>query len=460
MARVATRRVRNALFVAVLLPLWASYLARVYAWIVILTKDGTLDWATEHLGLGAPNIAYTNLAMWIVFSYLWLPFMILPIYGALERVPDSFIEASADLGARNPRTFRSVVLPLALPGVVAGSIFTFSLTLGDYITPLLIGSGSGTNLIGNVIYDNIGLANNLPFAAALAFVPIVIMIVYLLGARAARRFRGDVDGRGAPLVRSSWRGWSGSFCSSSCPSPPSLFLPSTGRTSRAGRSQNSRPTGFPSPGTTRPSDRRSGSRSRPGWRPRSVALLLGSAAAFGVHRFRFFGKETISLFLVLPIALPGIITGLALRSFFTFGGVNLSLVTIVIGHATFCIVVIYNNVIARLRRTSGSLGEASMDLGAHGLQTFRYVTLPTIATALVSGGLLAFALSFDEVIVTTFTAGAQTTLPIWIFGQIRLGQQLPEVNVVVTAVLVLTVIPVALAAKLTGGGGLTRSSVR
>ena len=188
MARVASPRVRNTLFVAVLLPLWASYLARVYAWIVILTKDGTLDWTTQHLGLGQPNIAYTNVAMWIVFSYLWLPFMILPIYGALERIPDSFVEASADLGARNPRTFRSVVLPLALPGVVAGSIFTFSLTLGDYITPLLIGSGSGTNLIGNVIYDNIGLANNLPFAAALAFVPIVIMIGYLLAARAAGAF--------------------------------------------------------------------------------------------------------------------------------------------------------------------------------------------------------------------------------------------------------------------------------
>jgi putative spermidine/putrescine transport system permease protein len=188
MARVASRRMRNALFVLVLLPLWASYLARVYAWIVILTKDGTLDWTTQHLGLGQPNIAYTNVAMWIVFSYLWLPFMILPIYGALERIPDSFIEASADLGARNPRTFRSVVLPLALPGVVAGSIFTFSLTLGDYITPLLIGSGSGTNLIGNIIYDNIGLANNLPFAAALAFVPIVIMIGYLLAARAFGAF--------------------------------------------------------------------------------------------------------------------------------------------------------------------------------------------------------------------------------------------------------------------------------
>ncbi len=188
MARVATRRVRNALFVAVLLPLWASYLARVYAWIVILTKDGTLDWTTQHLGLGSPNIAYTNLAMGIVFCYIWLPFMILPVYSALERIPDSYFEASADLGARNSRTLRSVVLPLALPGVVAGSIFTVSLTLGDYITPLLIGSGSGTNLIGNVIYDNIGLANNLPFAAALAIVPIVIMIGYLLGARALGAF--------------------------------------------------------------------------------------------------------------------------------------------------------------------------------------------------------------------------------------------------------------------------------
>jgi putative spermidine/putrescine transport system permease protein len=188
MARVASRRSRNGLFVAVLLPLWASYLAKVYSWIVILTKDGTLDWTTEHLGLGSPNIAYTNIAMWVVFSYLWLPFMILPVYSSLERVPDSYLEASADLGARNSRTFVSIVLPLALPGVVAGSIFTFSLTLGDYITPLLIGSGSGTNLIGNVIYDNIGLANNLPFAAALAVVPIVIMIGYLLGARALGAF--------------------------------------------------------------------------------------------------------------------------------------------------------------------------------------------------------------------------------------------------------------------------------
>jgi putative spermidine/putrescine transport system permease protein len=182
MARVASGRVRQLLFTAVLLPLWASYLARVYAWIVILQKGGTLSWLFQKAGLGAVNIGYSNTAMWLVFSYIWLPFMIVPVYGAFERIPDSLLEASGDLGARSWRTVRSVLLPLAAPGVVAGSIFTFSLTLGDFITPLLVG-GASSNFIGNVIYSNLGTAGNLPFAAALAVVPIVIMIFYLLGAR-------------------------------------------------------------------------------------------------------------------------------------------------------------------------------------------------------------------------------------------------------------------------------------
>ena len=173
-----------------------------------------------------------------------------------------------------------------------------------------------------------------------------------------------------------------------------------------------------------------------------VALVLGTMAAVGVSRFRFFGREAVSFLLVLPLALPGVITGIALSSFYTFWGVPFSLWTIVIGHATFCVVIVYNNVLARLRRTSPSLVEASMDLGADGWQTFRFVTFPVLSTALVSGALLAFALSFDEVIVTLFTAGAQNTLPIWILGKIRLGQQLPEVNAVVFVVIVLTVIPV------------------
>src|SRR5580704_5165427 len=187
MARVAAPRTRQLLFTAVLLPLWASYLARVYAWIVILQKGGTLSWAFQKVGLGPVNIGYTNTAMWLVFSYIWLPFMIVPVYGALERIPDSLLEASGDLGARAGRTLRSVVMPLALPGIIAGSIFTFSLTLGDFITPLLVG-GSNSQFIGNVIYNNLGTANNLPFAATLALVPIAIMVVYLLGARALGAF--------------------------------------------------------------------------------------------------------------------------------------------------------------------------------------------------------------------------------------------------------------------------------
>jgi putative spermidine/putrescine transport system permease protein len=180
MARVASRRTRALLFVMVLLPLWSSYLVRIYAWQTILAHNGAVNWALNGLGLPDQNLAYTNTAMWIVYSYVWLPFMVLPVYAALERIPDSYLEASADLGARGWRTFRSVILPLALPGVVAGSIFTFALTLGDYITPLLVG-GTNSQMIGNVVYDN--FATNLPFAAAVAVIPMAIMGVYLLMAR-------------------------------------------------------------------------------------------------------------------------------------------------------------------------------------------------------------------------------------------------------------------------------------
>jgi putative spermidine/putrescine transport system permease protein len=182
MARVAGPRLRAVLFVLVLLPLWASYLARVYAWQLILNHDGLLNWTANKLGLPAANLLYTNTAIWIVFSYIWLPFMILPVYAALERIPHSYIEASRDLGAKGGRTLRSVILPLALPGVVAGSIFTFSLTLGDYITPILVG-GSSSQFIGNVVYDSINGAGNLPFGAAFAVVPVLVMGVYLVIAR-------------------------------------------------------------------------------------------------------------------------------------------------------------------------------------------------------------------------------------------------------------------------------------
>ena len=181
-ARVASPRLRAALFVAVLLPLWSSYLVRVFAWRLILAKEGILNWFLEQIGLGRISIGYSNWAMWVVFSYIWLPFMILPVWAAMERVPDSYLEASADLGARGWQTFREVLFPLILPGIVAGSIFTFSLTLGDFITPTLVG-GAGSTFIGNVVYQEVGIANNVPFAAAYATVPLVVMGIYLLVAR-------------------------------------------------------------------------------------------------------------------------------------------------------------------------------------------------------------------------------------------------------------------------------------
>ena len=182
MARVASSRLRAALFVLILLPLWSSYLVRIYAWQTILGHDGALNWALNGLGLPDQSILYTNWAMWIVFSYVWLPFMVIPVYASLERIPDSYLEASADMGARGFRTLRSIILPLALPGIVAGSIFTFSLTLGDFITPLLVG-GPSSSFIGNVVYDFIGINANVPFAAAFATVPVAVMAVYLLIAR-------------------------------------------------------------------------------------------------------------------------------------------------------------------------------------------------------------------------------------------------------------------------------------
>jgi putative spermidine/putrescine transport system permease protein len=182
MARIASGRSRTFLFVAVLLPLWSSYLIRVYIWRLILNENGVLNWALGGLGLPHVHLAYSNWAVWIVFSYVWLPFMILPVFGALERIPHSYIEASRDLGASGWSTFRRVVLPLALPGVVAGSIFTFSLTLGDYVTPLLAG-GAGSQFIGNVVYESVGISNNVPFAAAFAAVPLVVMAIYLTIAR-------------------------------------------------------------------------------------------------------------------------------------------------------------------------------------------------------------------------------------------------------------------------------------
>ena len=183
MAWAARPRTRRLLVVAVLMPLWASYLVKVYAWRTMFANEGILNWAIDPIGMHVPQSGYVR--VWIVLAYLWLPYMVLPIYAGLERIPRSLLDASADLGARPWATFRRVVLPLTMPAVAAGSIFTFSLSLGDYITPQLV---SSTQFIGNVVYANVGIANNLPLAAAFATVPVLIMVAYLLLARRAGAF--------------------------------------------------------------------------------------------------------------------------------------------------------------------------------------------------------------------------------------------------------------------------------
>lgn len=189
----------------------------------------------------------------------------------------------------------------------------------------------------------------------------------------------------------------------------------------------------------------------------AIALVLGTMASFAVHRYRFFGRETISFLVILPIALPGVVTGVALSATFATLDIPFGLFTIIVGHATFCVVIAYNNVLARLRRTTRTLEEASMDLGADTWQTFRWVFLPSIRTALLSGGLLAFALSFDEVIVTNFTAGAGVdTVPLWVLSAIQRPRDLPVVNVVALVLIVLSIVPVYLAQRISseaGGGG-------
>lgn len=181
-ARIASRRVRMLMFAFMLLPLWAMFVGPIYAWRIILAKEGIFNWLLVQIGLPAANIGYTNWAVWIIFSYLWLPFVVAPIYAAVERIPGSYLEASRDLGARGWRTFTRVIMPMAIPGVIAGSIFSFSLTLGGYIVPNLAG-GPSSDLIGNVIFANVGAANNIPFAATLAVVPVIVMAIYLLMAR-------------------------------------------------------------------------------------------------------------------------------------------------------------------------------------------------------------------------------------------------------------------------------------
>ena len=357
MAKVASRRTRNLLVVAILLPLWASYLVKVYAWRIILQEEGLLNWVLVAARALRPRLRERG-----DVARLLLPVAAVHDPARL-RGPRAHpgVAARSVCGSRRPgrRTFRRVVLPLALPALAAGSIFTFSLTLGDYITPQLV---SSTQFIGNVVYINVGVANNLPFAAAFATVPVAVMVVYLLLARRRGSVREPVTSSRRHLGAARSDG-----------ADARVHLPAAAR-DRPLRVQHARSLVWPIEGLTTKWFGRA--IDNPGVRDAllvslkaalgatAIALVLGTVAALAVARYRFFGREAISFLVILPLALPGIVTGMALNATFRNlpepFGVDLGLFTIMVGHATFCIVVVYNNVVARLRRTAalarGGLG--------------------------------------------------------------------------------------------------------
>ena len=424
-----------------MMPLWSSYLVKVYAWKLLLAKEGAVGWLMHAAGadraldawlaaplVGGPSLSVSYTGMVLVFLYLWTPFMILPVQAALERVPATLIEASGDLGADPRQTFRHVILPLALPGLVAGSIFTFSLTLGDYIVP-----ADRRTVLADSRPGRLHAAGHRRKHSArgclLASRRLSIMAVFLTSRNAwGPSMRSDATRmttvrrsreRFALAARPAAGRGRGARSSCICRWPSSCSMPSATRTAASSFRRRATPAhGSASRGAGPTSGRRWRCRSAVALVSTALALLLGTLAAAALARAKFFGREAISLLFVLPIALPGIVTGIALRSAFGLMDIPFSFWTIVLGHATFCIVVVYNNAVARFRRLSPSMVEASMDLGADGFQTFRHIVLPSIGTALLAGGMLAFALSFDEVIVTTFTAGQQRTLPIWMLSEL------------------------------------------
>ena len=430
-----------------MMPLWSSYLVKVYAWKLILAKEGIVMWLANGLHLswlidgllavpiiGGPSLSFSYIGTFLVFVYIWLPYMILPTQAALERVPINYIEASADLGAEPRQTFRTVIFPLALPGIIAGSIFTFSLTLGDYIMPTIV--GNSRLMIGQAVYTLQGTAGNIPLAAAFTVVPMVIMGIYLLCGQAHGGVRCALTRtlHAAGLRISAVAGLLFLHLPLGADLPLCLHhrgeelpVPAARLHREMVRRRLVRPPGYLAaalslvegrsdcdlPGADPRHARRRGAVARQVLRPRYDLAALHPADCASRHHHRH-------------------LAALGLRHH----GHRFSTWTIVLGHATFCIVVVYNNVLARFRRTSGSMIEASMDLGADGFQTFRHVVLPQIGTALLAGGMLAFALSFDEVIVTTFTAGQQSTLPIWMLKELIRPRQRPVTNVVAIFVIV------------------------
>ena len=454
MVRMASRRMRALLFIGVLMPLWSSYLIKAYTWRLITSQDGPINWALGKVGVGPIDIAFSYTAMWLAFSYLWLPYMVLPVYAALERVPTSFLEASADLGGRAWITFRKVIWPLALPGIAAGSIFTFSLTLGDYVVPDLVG-GNNHDFIGNVIFRFQGVAQNVPVRGGVRVRPGRHRQPLPGAHEAARRLRGAVaDGAASrqdrdPRRRRSSRCSSctcrcvvialNAFSASKIPGWP-ITNYSTHWFRLAWDDQFARDALVNSFSV--------------GLRAAALALVLGTCVAFALSRFRFFGQNAISLLFVLPIALPGIVTGMALLSAIEYLEHQALAVD---GRRRPCDL-LHRGRLQQRRRAAA----ADVDVvrgGVDGPRRRRLADVPPCHAAEPLDRARRRRPPGVRALVRRGRRDAlhrrpQQTLPLWMYEQFKLPNTAPEANAVAVFVIALTAVPIYFAQRLmrdTGG---------
>lgn len=467
--KVRRRRNQTLLYLAVVAPLWVSYLLRAYMWKPILGSSGLVNSILINAGiLDEPSqlFLFNQTAMIVTLTSVFIPFMVIPVFAALEKVPDSLKEASRDLGGSRLDTFLRVTLPMSAPGIIAGFTVTFALAFGDFIASLLVGGADGL-MIANVLASQFGASLNWPLGAALALVMLVVVLAVISASdrleRAAGASRlaeqparsmpdesqraGGRTGR-ARLEAAAWRallvGVLGFLyvpvavmIAFSFNSARSLSWPMAGLSFEWYRTlaENDvmldalRNSLVVATGAT------------------LLSLVIGVPAAIALDRLDFPGKAAFRKLVLLPIALPGVITGIALLTLFNAMNVSLSLWTVVLGHATALLAVVVTQVFARLQRVPRNLEEASSDLGASEIATFFLVTLPAIRTAVLGAGILSFTLSFDEIPVTFFLTGRENTLPMYIWSTLRRGLT-PEINAIGTLIVLVSLVLIVASTRL------------
>ena len=436
---------KDLLYQLVIIPLWVSYLVRAYAWKTILGSDGVLNTLLQYVHLTKHPLEfllYSPFAVVLTLTHIYTPFAFLPIYAALEHIPRNLVEASHDLGATPGQTFWKVILPLSIPGVVAGATFAFVLSLGDFLAPLLLGGPSGI-MISNIVVSLFGAAYNWPLGAAISFCMLLLVVSSAVFLRAT--------GKEMELLVSETRFDSGSrwLLVHTVAVFAFLYLPIAVLILYSFNGEGVG--GFP-PHHLTLDWYRTLFADGPIWdsvlnslqvalAAMVISLTFGVPAALALERAQFPGKALFRRLVLLPLILPGIITGLSLLMLFNVTGTKLSLLTIILGHGTALISVATTEVFAGLQKLDRAQEEASLDLGANYWQTFWRITVPNLKLPIIGAALLIFTLSMDEIAVSFFLIGRDNTLPLEIWGRLRRGIT-PEINAVSTIIFVFSLVAI------------------